>query len=115
MFNTLLSSFIGVVPLSMLLLKNMGRLGGAGNVLVAAFARKYLDDSSGESSSSRKRGISVWYFWSECCFFAAAGWGAGEAWTRRVWVWAGGCAASTAWAVDVPEVGRSSGVGGMAG
>lgn len=64
MISTLLSSFIGVVPLSMLLLKNMGRLGGVGRLLVAALARANLEDSSGASRSNRYCGILEWYLFS---------------------------------------------------
>ena len=64
MISTLLSSFIGVVPVRMLLLRNMGRLGGVGRLLVAALARANLDDSSGASRSRRYWGILEWYLFS---------------------------------------------------
>mgnify|MGYP006982988614 CR=1 FL=1 len=42
MIKTLLSSLVGVVPLRMLLLRNMGSEGGAGCDSAAAFARSNL-------------------------------------------------------------------------
>jgi hypothetical protein len=55
--RTLASSFIGILPFNMLLFRNMGRVGGAGNLSVRATDRLNSWLFSGASVSWKNRGI----------------------------------------------------------
>jgi hypothetical protein len=85
MINTLESSFIGVVPFKILLLRNIGNVGGVGKLFAAEFALKNFLLSSAESRSSKYRGIVEWYFFGLGArgTFACGGSGCGGCWTGR--------------------------------
>lgn len=53
MFKTLLSSFMGMLPLRILLLSITGRVGDGGRLFITVLALVKRDDSSSASKSAR--------------------------------------------------------------